>query len=916
MSASPHRTWPFAGGEMAERIRAHPWAATRLGTPDTWPAALRNTVSLMLAHSFPMCVLWGADLLAIYNDAYRALLGERHPSLLGRPLYEVWPEARAANEALFAPVWRGETVGLKDAHYLAPAHRRSDDAWFDGTVSPIFDDAGDVAGILSTAFETTERVLARSALHDADARHRAELEGQIAARTAELGTSRDLLRATMDASTDMIQVFGAVRDEKGRIVDFRWLLNNHASERVYGDVRGGSLLQRTPGVVSEGIFADFCQVVETGEPIQVERPYAREQFNGWFLQSVVKLADGVATTTKDITDWKLAQADVSRLRDESADAPIREGEDRFRGLVEGFAQAVWETDADGQVVSESPTWLSFTGQRPGQSSGSDWLDAVHPDDRARSEQHWREAVATGRVLDVEYRLRDTAGGWRWTNARATPLFDGEGRISKWVGINIDVSDRREAEERLRESEERFRQFAQCSSDLIWIRNADTLQYEYVSPAIEAIYGVSPEAFRARHNDLKAWAEILHPDDRAGALAALRRVRGGERVTHEFRIRRPDGSERWIRNTDFPLRDAKRRVQRVAGIGQDVTDLKLAVAEVADSEGRLRTLMEGIPQLVWRSCDKGRWTWASPQWRDFTGQTQEESHGRGWLDAIHPDDRDATMRAWEAARPHGRLDVEYRVKRVADDAWVWHHTRSVPVHDAGGRIVEWLGTSTDIQALRELQARQQVLVGELQHRTLNLMSVVRSMADATLRSSSDLADFRAKFRDRVGALARVQRLLSRLKEGERVMFDELIRGELTAAGAPHDGKRVTLDGPDGVALRSGMVQTFAMALHELTTNALKYGALKQPYARLEVSWRLEREDDEPWLHVDWRETGVSIPPYQGEPRGTGQGRSLIEQALPYQLQARTTYVIADDGVRCSIALPVSQQTGAGKVPPDG
>ena len=97
----------------------------------------------------------------------------------------------------------------------------------------------------------------------------------------------------------------------------------------------------------------------------------------------------------------------------------------------------------------------------------------------------------------------------------------------------------------------------------------------------------------------------------------------------------------------------------------------------------------------------------------------------------------------------------------------------------------------------------------------------------------------------------------------------------------------------------------MAVHELTTNALKYGALRQQDAHLDVRWRLEAGGDErPWLHVDWVETGVSMPQAGEQPRGTGQGRKLIEEALPYQLHALTSYVLTADGVRCSIALPVS------------
>ena len=151
---------------------------------------------------------------------------------------------------------------------------------------------------------------------------------------------------------------------------------------------------------------------------------------------------------------------------------------------------------------------------------------------------------------------------------------------------------------------------------------------------------------------------------------------------------------------------------------------------------------------------------------------------------------------------------------------------------------------------------------------------------------------------------MQGLLSRLDDLDRVTFDELIKAELTVMDSDPD--KVTLEGPPGIRLRSSTVQMLAMALHELATNALKYGALGQTDARLAVTWRWESpgEGGRPWLHIEWRETGVNMSPIGAAPRGTGQGRELIERALPYQLSAKTSFELGPDGVRCAISLPVS------------
>lgn len=340
--------------------------------------------------------------------------------------------------------------------------------------------------------------------------------------------------------------------------------------------------------------------------------------------------------------------------------------------------------------------------------------------------------------------------------------------------------------------------------------------------------------------------------------------------------------------------------------RNLSERERAESLLRESEERLQTLVSGIPQMVWRAVGIGIWTWASPQWTQFTGQDEVASHELGWLDCVHPEDRDAAMRNWEKAINSGRYEADYRLCNPASGQYRWFQTRATPVRDGAGEIVEWLGTSTDVDDLRAMQERQAVLVTELQHRTFNLLGTVRSISNETIRSSDSLNDFRIKFFDRIDALARVQRLLSRISDTNRVTFDELIGSEIAAMGSIEEiNGEVTLEGPSGVALRSSTVQAFAMALHELATNALKYGALKQRDAHLSITWRVETEaKGRPWLHVDWRESGVSLHPADIEPQGTGQGRMLIEQALPYQLGAKTTFVLEEDGVRCSIALPVS------------
>jgi PAS domain S-box-containing protein len=130
---------------------------------------------------------------------------------------------------------------------------------------------------------------------------------------------------------------------------------------------------------------------------------------------------------------------------EENDRAIQQGMVAQLGLM---GLALWETDAAGVVITDSPSWRANTGQTLEQWLGYGLLNAVHPDDREYAEQQWREAVAAGRNVDAEFRLRSSDGGWRWTNLRAAPLRDTEGTITKWIGMNLDITKRKQAEEEL------------------------------------------------------------------------------------------------------------------------------------------------------------------------------------------------------------------------------------------------------------------------------------------------------------------------------------------------------------------------------------------------------------------------------------------------------------------------------------
>ncbi len=630
-----------------------------------------------------------------------------------------------------------------------------------------------------------------------------------------------------------------------------------------------------------------------------------------------RLVGALCVTKSTFRNWRESEIELLREVGERiwaaverarTEATLRESEERFRQFADASSDALWVRDA-GTLALEyvSPAIQAIYGVSPGQllDGTGDWTSLILPDDRGKALAHLQQA-RNGEPVTHEFRIRRSSDdAMRWIHSTDFPLRDAQGRVVRIGGIAKDVTALKAAETAVAMSEERLQLALDVGRLATWDWDVNTGEVVWNDEHCR-MQGYEPGEVKP---SFEAWRERVHPDDLGHTIAAIEEARDHRHdYRHAFRNLLSDGVVRWMDARGRFFYDEQSRPARMIGVMEDVTDLKATEVALIQSEQRLRTLVEGVPQLVWRALDNGDWTWASPQWTAFTGQSEPDSRHLGWLEPIHPGDRDRSKTAWNHALEAGGFEVEHRIRRAADGVYRWFQTRAIPLRDAAGGIIEWLGTSTDIDDLRRLQERQGVLVAELQHRTRNLIAVVKGIASDTMRETGPTPAFRAAFADRLSALSRVQGLLSR-SEAEPITFGSLLQMELDALGAGAAGVRVTTGGPE-VHLRPSTVQTLVLALHELATNARKYGALSHDRGRLAVTWRKKSEAGERRLMIEWLETGLEQiserPP--SEEVGSGYGRELIERALPHALGARTSYVLLTSGVRCTIDLAVRPGRG--------
>src|SRR5712692_4593366 len=304
------------------------------------------------------------------------------------------------------------------------------------------------------------------------------------------------------------------------------------------------------------LMEEWRAALAAGKPFEKEARLRRAdgQYR-WFLIRAVPLRDEPG----NIVNWYGTSIDIEDLKRD---------EDRARLVINTIPTMVWTLQPDGAVDFVNQRWLDYTGLTL-EEEIEDPTGPVHPEDLPRVMEKWLVDLAAGEPSEDEMRLRRADGEYRWFLVRTVPLRDEQGNIVKWYGTSTDIEDRKRAEDALRESEEKFRQLAENIGEVFWMTTPAMDEVLYVSPAYESVWGRSLESVRQRP---QSFMDAIHSEDRERVVGILegQRQQGFE---VEYRIVRPDGSVRWIRDRGFPVKDASGKVYRIAGVAEDITERK-------------------------------------------------------------------------------------------------------------------------------------------------------------------------------------------------------------------------------------------------------------------------------------------------------------------------------------------------------
>ncbi|WP_246472904.1 PAS domain S-box protein [Azospirillum tabaci] len=538
--------WPSGGGTMGALIRAHDWAATPLGPKASWPLSLRVVVDLILASPLGMIVLWGPDLIQIYNDCYAEITAGKHPRALGQPTRECWPEVWDFNGPIYEAVLHGESRGFDDQKLILERNGVPEETWFDLTYSPVRNDAGIIAGILVTVHEVTNRKRTELALRDSESRFRALVSA----------SSYAIYRMNIDW-TELRQL-----DGHGFLTDTTDGNKAWLEEYIHPDDQ-------------PQLLDTVREAIRTKSAFDLEHRVRQADGSlGWTHSRAVPILD----PDGEVCEWFGTASNITSRR--NTDEALRRSEARLSALFARAAVGLSELTLDGRFLRANDELCRILGRAREELVGLFVVDVTHPDDLAASRMAIEQALRTGETVALDKRYLRPDGTHVWANSGITIVPGNNGDERHFLAVTADLTVRRETEAALRESEARFRLMADAVPQIVWITDAEG-RVEFFNRQWTDYTGVAYDARTAPTTVSDVIADFIHPDDAALTAERFQEAqRAGSLFLAEHRLRSKTGEYRWFLVRGLPYRDPHSgAIVRWFGTSTDIHDRKHAEAQL-------------------------------------------------------------------------------------------------------------------------------------------------------------------------------------------------------------------------------------------------------------------------------------------------------------------------------------------------
>lgn len=397
----------------------------------------------------------------------------------------------------------------------------------------------------------------------------------------------------------------------------------------------------------------------------------------------------------------------------------------FKLLADNLPTLCWIADATGYVVWYNRRWHDYCGTTPDEMAGWGWQSVHDPEHLPSVMQRWMASIASGELFEMTFPLRGADGVFRPFLTRAEPHRSDGGEISNWFGVNTEILAQIAAEDALRAERDLSLDVLNNMGDGFVL-----LDREF------RVLVINEEGMKLEQRTREDILGLTHweawPDTETTALgAAYKQVMADRQpMTLEHRYTWPDGRSTWIEVRAFP-----------AAIGlalfyREITERRQSEERIRQSNERFRAAVAAVEGVLWTNNAAGEMDGEQPAWAALTGQMHDEYQGFGWAEAVHPDDAQPTIDAWNAAlATRSTFVFEHRLRR-ADGQWRQFSVRAIPTFCPIGELREWVGVHTDVTERRAVEERLRVLNETLNRRVAEEVAE-RGKAEDALRQAQKM-----------------------------------------------------------------------------------------------------------------------------------------------------------------------------------
>jgi PAS domain S-box-containing protein len=610
-------------GGMNERILQYNWSETSIGTVNGWKQSLWSVLSICLNSNFPIAIYWGEDLCLLYNDAWSPIPGNKHPWALGRPAKEVWPDIWKDIEPQFAKAFSGEPGGSKDALLPMQRHGYTEECYFDFTFTPVYGEDGKVDGIFNAVIETTYQLIndRRAALLQKLSR---KISNSISTEEVFKKVTSILKSNAADIPFCFIytlaggkepELVAATSENKVNALPWQKLIENGSSLYLsniqpcldeipicfWPEIPSEGMLlplRSNNGIITGFLFAG----------LSARRKYDRE-YQLFFEQFAGAISSTLNTIRSMEEERNRAEALLlSRKQLEESESALRMANEQLELTFKNVPAAIYLFNKDGKILYLNTEAANLNGLIPEEKGREKtYLDSYHKGatdlyeirDEAGETLSMHDTptavtLRTGKPAQkTMHFIPKNEKESKWILTSTSPLFDASGDILMVLTTSTDITFQKKAEEKIRQSEEHFRNLTQALPQLVWVTDAAGKQ-EFVSDRWKEYTGLDP-------NDEKTWTQMVHPDDvdtlrKAWSLS----LQKGNTYRAEARLKGRDENYRWFHVQGEPIRSEKNEIIKWVGAFTDIHEQKSAEELLRHSEEKLEFLVKKRTEQLERS----------------------------------------------------------------------------------------------------------------------------------------------------------------------------------------------------------------------------------------------------------------------------------------------------------------------------